>query len=372
VDLTLSILGWALALGALAALHTAFWSRRFRVYRRADEVHFARAEDGWALALHRYRPAVRRYHEPLLLCHGLGANRYNFDLDGRASLARHLSERGFDVWVLELRGAGLSDGAAWFTGRRWRWDFDTHLAQDIPAALGLVRQVTGVRRVFWLGHSMGGMLGYGLLPGAGPDELAGLVAVASPGRLDRSALLQPAWLARLASVLPSVPLGPLGRFFSPLLGQPPAFIARPFYHPGGMEPRLVRRALCNLNESPCSALVRQFLGWGESGRFTSRDGARDYLAELAHARAPVLLLAAHRDQLAPPDSVIPVYEALGSPDRQIRIFGLDAGDDRDFGHGDLVLGRHAAELVYPEISEWLEARATLLPGASQPPPSTPA
>lgn len=371
MDLTLTILGWLLALGALCALHTALWSRRFRVDRRADEVHHARAEDGWVLALHRYRPAVRRYHEPLVLCHGLGANRFNFDLDARCSLARHLSERGFDVWVLELRGAGQSDRPAWFSGRRWDWDFDVHASRDLPAALGLVRRVTGVRRVFWLGHSMGGMLGYTLLPGAGPDELAGLVAVASPGRLDRSALLRPRWLARLLCVFPAVPFGPLGRFLAPLLGSPPAFVARPFYHPGGIEPRLVRRALVNLNESPCAALVRQFLRWGESASFTTRGGERDYLAELAGARAPVLLLAAHRDLLAPPDSVIPVYEALGSQDRQIRIFGLDAGDDRDFGHGDIVLGRYAAELVYPELTTWLEDRATRLPGSSQPPPGGP-
>jgi len=366
---SLAVVGWALSLGALVALHTAFWVRRFRVERRADEVHHARAEDGWTLALHRYRPAPRRYHEPLVLCHGLGANRFNFDLDASCSLARDLCARGFDVWVLELRGAGASDRPSWSSGRRWGWDFDTHVTLDLPAALGLVRRVTGVRRVFWLGHSMGGMLGYALLPGAGPDELAGVVAVASPGRVDRSALLRPRWLARALCLLPAVPFGPIGRFLSPFLGSPPGFVARPFYHPGAVEPRLVRRALTNLNESPCSALVRQFLGWSAGGGFTSRGGERDYLAELGKARAPVLLVAAHRDELAPPDSVIPVYEALGSQDRQIRVFGLDAGDERDFGHGDLVLGRHAAALVYPELAEWLESRATRLPGASQPPPA---
>jgi pimeloyl-ACP methyl ester carboxylesterase len=362
----LLVLLWGLAAGALLGLHTAFWRRRLRVHRRADEVHFVKAADGWSLALHRHRPALQRFAEPLVLCHGLGANRFNFDLDGRISLARHLAERGFDVWVLELRGAGLSDAPGWFTGRSWNWDFDTHLGLDAPAALDEVRRATGQRRVFWVGHSMGGMLGYALAGQPALEALAGLVAVGSPGRLSPSAL-RPAWLLRLLVNLPVVPTGPLGRCLAPFV----SWVARPFYHPGGIEPRLVRRALANLNESLCSTLVRQFLGWGQVGRFVSRDGSRDYLAEVALARAPLFLLAAHRDLLAPPDSLKPVYEAWGFQDREIRVFGLDAGDDHDFGHGDLVLGRHAPEMVYPEISGWLEARATRLP-ATEPALETPA
>src|SRR5690606_26287692 len=70
----------------------------------APTLHYARTRDGWQLALHHRPPARGGHGTPLLLCHGMGSNRFNMDGPGRASLARHLQAAGFDVWVLELRG----------------------------------------------------------------------------------------------------------------------------------------------------------------------------------------------------------------------------------------------------------------------------
>ena len=44
------------------------------------ERHFGRTADGWTIALHRRRAAVHVPGRlPVLLCHGLGANRFNLD-----------------------------------------------------------------------------------------------------------------------------------------------------------------------------------------------------------------------------------------------------------------------------------------------------
>ncbi|MCO5601365.1 hypothetical protein L7F22_055485 [Adiantum nelumboides] len=51
--------------------------------------------------------APARNH-PLLLLSGFGTNAIGFDLDPSVSFARHLAEQGFDTWILEVRGAGLS------------------------------------------------------------------------------------------------------------------------------------------------------------------------------------------------------------------------------------------------------------------------
>ena len=53
------------------------------------------------------REAARR-SAPVLLVHGIAANRYNLDLTDETSLARHLCARGFDVCLVELRGRGFS------------------------------------------------------------------------------------------------------------------------------------------------------------------------------------------------------------------------------------------------------------------------
>lgn len=77
----------------------------------ADELHYVAVPDSnWRLALWRYNPppeAPARNH-PLLLLSGVATNATGFDLAPGASLARHMSKEGFDTWILEVRGAGLS------------------------------------------------------------------------------------------------------------------------------------------------------------------------------------------------------------------------------------------------------------------------
>ncbi|CAI7889528.1 unnamed protein product, partial [Closterium sp. NIES-54] len=75
-----------------------------------DELHYVETSDGWRLALWRYLPSesVPRKAHPVLLLSGIATNALGYDLSQEVSLARHLADQGFDTWVLELRGAGLS------------------------------------------------------------------------------------------------------------------------------------------------------------------------------------------------------------------------------------------------------------------------
>src|SRR5207253_35209 len=83
----------------------------------------------------------------------------------------------------ELRGHGLSNQQLQLErglhpkDLDWDWDIDSYFLYDVPAAVAAVKQATGRSRIFYLGNSMGGMLGYGY---AGcHDDLAGLVARAA-------------------------------------------------------------------------------------------------------------------------------------------------------------------------------------------------
>ncbi|GJN18011.1 hypothetical protein PR202_gb05123 [Eleusine coracana subsp. coracana] len=51
--------------------------------------------------------APKRNH-PLMLLSGVATNAVGFDLSPGASFARHMSMQGFDTWIVEVRGAGLS------------------------------------------------------------------------------------------------------------------------------------------------------------------------------------------------------------------------------------------------------------------------
>ncbi|RHN82365.1 putative peptidase S9, serine active, alpha/Beta hydrolase [Medicago truncatula] len=77
----------------------------------ADELHYVSVHNSdWKLSLWRYHPspqAPTRNH-PLLLLSGVGTNAVGYDLSPTSSFARHMSGQGFETWVLEVRGAGLS------------------------------------------------------------------------------------------------------------------------------------------------------------------------------------------------------------------------------------------------------------------------
>ncbi|ONK81746.1 uncharacterized protein A4U43_C01F32460 [Asparagus officinalis] len=77
----------------------------------ADEIHYVPVPGTeWKIALWRYLPppeAPKRNH-PLMLLSGVGTNAIGFDLSPGTSFARHMSSQGFDTWIVEFRGAGLS------------------------------------------------------------------------------------------------------------------------------------------------------------------------------------------------------------------------------------------------------------------------
>ena len=357
----LSMILWVLAIGALVRLHVALWSRYFHASQYAEQVHFCQTEDGWKLALHRYLPKKQIYKEPLFLCHGMGANRHNYDMGPGRSLARSLAGQGFDVWVVELRGAGLSTRPRWFSEFKSTFNFDDHLNLDIPAALELVRRVTGEPECIWVGHSMGGMLGYAWLGSRTDSGVRGLVTVSAPVQLNVSGNVK--WshhLIRLMIVGRTIAFRPFARFFSPFMGWSWRTLSKIVVSKEEMEGPMLRRCLVNLTENTSGALMRQFFSWIRLGTFESEDKEVNYQANLAKIEQPVLILAADNDHVAPPDAVAPAYERIKSEDKQLRIFGNDRGDDYDFGHGDILLGIHAPELVFVEIFDWLESRATRL------------
>ena len=133
-----------------------WWFERGRQPR--PRLYTTRTHDGWRLALHRYAPAARAHATPVMLCHGMGSNRWDMDGPGRLSLARYLVRRGYDVWVIELRGAGRSMRPHWWNDKRYDWRFEDYVQHDSRAALRTVLHETGARQVHWVGHSTSGFI----------------------------------------------------------------------------------------------------------------------------------------------------------------------------------------------------------------------
>lgn len=156
--------------------------------------------DGWSLVITRYRPVPQvfpqpLFGEPMLLVHGFSQNRHAWT---SGEFVKNLLFFGLDIHILELRGHGKSsielqhERAAKFgrnvpTDLDWDWDIDAYFLYDLPAAVAGVRRITRRDRIFYCGHSMGGILGYGYA-GIHHDHFDGIVTIGAPAELGKGSL----------------------------------------------------------------------------------------------------------------------------------------------------------------------------------------
>jgi pimeloyl-ACP methyl ester carboxylesterase len=353
----------ALAIVAAAALAAVAYlrlvRRAYRLTGKRAEGRVAWTKDGWEIAVHRRAPAVRRFRQPVLLCHGLATNHLNFDFEPPYSLARAFAEAGFEVYSLDWRGAGDSRPP----GGRGRFDFDADdlILLDSPAVLDLVLQETEAEELFWVGHSLGGLVGYAVLGGPEGKRLAGLCAIGAPVYFH-----YPRWLALLmrACTILAWPIAFRQRLLSlacaPFVGHLSLPLSDVLVNPKAIAPRVLRSIYANLIDSMGYRLLRQLDAWTRNDCFCSRDGTTDYRARLAAVTRPVLVLGGTRDGLAPPAAIQAQAALLGSADKTVMLFGRENGDQLEYGHGDLLFGRGAPSEVYPRIVSWVAERATRL------------
>jgi len=361
LDIAVRIL---LAAGAALLLLWLLWvaavSFHYRVRSAPPQLLRARADDGWALAVHHRPGAPRRFREPVLLCHGLAANRYTFDFDPPYSLAHALSAAGFECFTVEWRGTGKSSWPP--PGHRW-WDYsvDDHIQRDAPAALRLALERSGADRAFWVGHSLGGLIGYAFAEAGGGAHLAGLAALGSPVSFESDPILRrairigsaAAWPFGLRERLMSLTLAPfLGRLALPLTDV--------VVNPEHIAPGVLRKVDARVISSMGRGVLLQLRDWVENDAFRSRDGKVDYRTELRRVRVPLLVMGGSRDRLAPPSALRMQHDLAGSEEKTLVIFGRDRGDRFDYGHGDLLYGTGAPLEIHPLLSRWLSEHATPL------------
>lgn len=314
-----------------------------------DELYRVPTDDGSAIALGRYRPrGPRRFVEPVVLGHSLGTNRFNLDFDETYSVARALARRGFEAWVLELRGHGLAGSAQGS-------NFDVEATHDVTAALRAVTS-TGAPGVLWVGHSRGGMLAYAHLARSPQAPICGIATLGAPVTFEASPGLK-GFVAAVAPTLalPRVPLGLASRAAAPI-GLPPNPVGKYLVRKENMEPRVIRQAIAHVTADVPGGVGRQFARWIRTGGFDGEDGF-DYRRGMKAVHAPLLLLAGAKDFLAPPAAVHAAKALVSGPVECVTV-GKASGFSDDYGHGDLVLGRRAPQEVVPRLAEFLARVAT--------------
>lgn len=322
----------------------------------ADRVHFARTKDGWNIALHHHiAPISNPDLAPVIVVHGIATNKYIMDLDKRHSLPYFLKLRGFDVFVVSLRGCGRSyhesvNGYEDFT-------FDDIVKYDLPAIIEKVKSISGSPRVNYVGHSMGAMIMYaycGIHGKSARQSIASFCSLAGPGNLNHVGMTLIGLLSRFPNARRMLDLKFGASMVAPLAGELYTPIDEILYNPKVTTKGTIKRIMKNAIENVADGVIEQFMSWIETKKMTSRNGHYDYIALETEIDMPALFLTGKRDSIAIPDSVEYVYNRAGSKHKEFQVIAKENGFSEDYGHACIVMGDRAEDDVFPLVENFLK------------------
>ena len=103
---------------------------------------------------------VKRIHgdsvgKPVLMLHGMVENGRIFYHESGKGLGSYLAKQGYDVYVADFRGQGLSTPKI---TRRSRFGQTERVCEDIPALIEFVYQHSGQQKMHLIAHSWGGVV----------------------------------------------------------------------------------------------------------------------------------------------------------------------------------------------------------------------
>lgn len=212
--------------------------------------------------------------------HGFAEHAGRYDHVGR-----YLAERGFALYMYDLRGHGRSEAPRGYVDR-----FD-QFVEDTAAFVTLAKREAGVQ-TFLLGHSMGGLVAVLTASRIG-GELAGLVTSGAAVELKVSASTR--FVLQLMAALK-----PRGRVETPVQAQ---LLSR--------DPEVVQKYLSDplVFKDPTFKLLVEF------GKAVSRVWDVAGLISL-----PALIMHGGDDQIVPPSASRRLYQTLPSPDKTLKTY----------------------------------------------------
>ncbi|MEN0107417.1 MAG: alpha/beta fold hydrolase [Pseudomonas sp.] len=263
---------------------------------------------------------------PVILIPGSFSNRRFWYSPKCIGLGPYLARAGFDVWIAEMRGHGLSP-------RNLEYRNNTvadYARYDLPAIAAFVREQTG-QAPHWIGHSLGGITLAGALGGhyLTEDDVASVALFGSQ----------------------------ISRIYWPLKLPPVEWGARLLLK--GVSVISGSRLKRGPEDEPIG-LIRESLRWhGLFGRF-GEGKKNDWWKGLAQVNVPVLAVGADGDLQDPAWGCRALLEQFGSERRQFLCLGKKQGFSDDFGHVEMLVSKPAQEEVWPLAEHWL--RHLSLPG----------
>ncbi|SDH78970.1 alpha/beta fold hydrolase [Pseudomonas panipatensis] len=256
---------------------------------------------------------------PVILLHGSFSNRRFWYSPKAAGLGPYLARAGFDVWIPEMRGHGLSPRNLNYERNR----VADYARFDLPAIARFVIEQNG-SRPHWLGHSLGGITLAAALGGG----YLGEAEVVSAGLFGSQ-------ISRVYWPLKMPPVEWSGRFLLKRMGV--------------LSGSRLRRGP---EDEPMGLGLEALRWYGLFGRFGERDN--DWWAGLAKVTLPVLAVSAEGDHQDPPWACRKLFEQFSSERGAYLCLGRRAGFSEQFGHVEMLVSKAAQSEVWPLVLHWLE------------------
>ena len=248
----------------------------------------------------------------VVISHGAGEHGDRYE-----RLAERLVAEGFAVWASDHRGHGHSEGPQGIVDR-----FRNAVA-DLDAVMDLASLERPGRRMFMLGHSMGGAIALDYALGR-QDKLTGLILSAPAAALDPDSAASRIAAKVLSELVPGLPVHELDT--SGISRDPDevrAYEEDPLIDRGRMRARTV------------GELVNAFERFPE---------------ELPRLVLPMLVMHGTADRVTSPECSRMIFERAGSADKTIELY-------EGYYH-ELINEPHPdRERVLDRIASWLDERA---------------
>lgn len=263
---------------------------------------------------------------PVVLVHGSFTNR-GFWLSAKGvGLARYLLDQGYDVWVMEHRGHGLSPRNREFSSN----SVEHYALYDLPAVNEFVAEKTGVKPT-WIGHSLGGVMISSAVAGGlfTAENCAGFITFGTQ-------VISRSWYSWLP--------------FANLLMRGWLRLTRE---------ELDGRKLHIGPENEPVALINEYLArhsWFGSWQFKSLK--KKLMPEWKKGTdIPLLAVIAVADKSDPARACKKFADLYGGANKEKLLLGKADGFKRNYGHVNMVISKDAAEEVWPRIADWLAKQA---------------
>ncbi len=336
-----------------------------RLNNYTKEIYIVSTDDGSEIKLTRY---VGNKRPSIMLVHGMGVNHKIFDWDVNHSLARFLNNDSWDVWMLDLRTHD-GDGDLWFGWlfglksdrehiNRY-WDFDrTLLKKDVVTAVKFIKEKSENETIFFMGHSYGGYLAYAYAEIIGEENLSAILTTGSSGmggymdfpfykylkygiKIGNKVFVNPFGrcrlhlsLFRLLFLRYNILNKPNGIFYK---DTTPVYIKKGFFY--------------SCDDEPAGVFVDIIYGkhprlYGD--HWVDPQTLYDYTANLHKITVPFLAIVGDEDTDDPMEDVFKTYENVSSVNKKFLHFPKH-------GHLDLLLGDNSSNLIFPEITAWLDS-----------------